>query len=113
MARRKSLHHRFKHVACGHQTVWSANMNLRDIRIGQRLTIGFGLVITLLILLAALALVRIQSLAGDLTSLVDETYPRTVMANRMKADLNEVSRSMLSTLVMSDEGQITGELANI
>jgi methyl-accepting chemotaxis protein len=88
-------------------------MNLRDIRIGQRLTIGFGLVITLLVLLAALALIRIQSLSGDLTSLVDETYPRTVMANRMKADLNEVSRSMLSTLVMSDEGQIKGELANI
>ena len=112
-ARRQLLHHRFKHVACGHQTVWSANMNLRDIRIGQRLTIGFGLVITLLVLLAALALVRIQRLSGEVTSLVEDTYPRTVMANRMKADLNEVSRSMLSTLVMSDEGQINGELANI
>jgi methyl-accepting chemotaxis protein len=88
-------------------------MNIRDIRIGQRLTFGFGLVIALLLLLAALALLRIQSLSGEVTSLVDETYPRTVMANRMKADLNEVSRSMLSTLVMSDAEQIKGELARI
>ena len=88
-------------------------MNIRDIRIGQRLTIGFGLVIALLLLLAALALLRIQSLSGEVTSLVDETYPRTVMANGIKADLNEVSRSMLSILVMSDAEQIKGELSRI
>ncbi len=88
-------------------------MNLRNIRIGQRLTIGFGLVIALLIMLASLALLRINSLSGEITSLVDSTYPRTVIANRMKADLNEVSRSMLSILVMSDDSQIKDELANI
>ncbi|RZI79892.1 MAG: HAMP domain-containing protein [Rubrivivax sp.] len=88
-------------------------MNIRNIRIGQRLAIGFGLVITLLILLAGLALTRIQSLSHEITSLVETTYPRTVIANNLKADLNEMSRSMLSILVMSDEEQIKGELANI
>ncbi|MFY9477209.1 MAG: methyl-accepting chemotaxis protein [Aquabacterium sp.] len=88
-------------------------MNIRNIRIGQRLTIGFGLVIALLILLAGLALMRIQSLSSEVGSLTQNTYPRTVVANNMKADLNEMSRSMLSILVMSDEGQIKGELANI
>jgi methyl-accepting chemotaxis protein len=88
-------------------------MNIRNIKIGQRLTIGFGLVTALLVLLAGLALLRIQSLSGDLSSLVQTTYPRTVIANGMKADLNEVSRSMLSVLVMSDEGQIQEELVKI
>ena len=88
-------------------------MNIRNIRIGQRLTIGFGLVIALLVMLAGLALVRIDSLSAEITSLVQTTYPRTVIANNMKADLNEMSRSMLSILVMTDDEQIKGELANI
>jgi methyl-accepting chemotaxis protein len=88
-------------------------MNIRDIRIGQRLTIGFGLVTTLLILLAGLALVRISGLNKEIGDLVGENYPRTVVANAMKSDLNEISRNMLSTLVMSDDGQIKAELANI
>ena len=88
-------------------------INIRNIRIGQRLTLGFGLVITLMILLAGLALVRIQNLSSETTELVDVTYPQTVVANQMKANLNEISRSMLSVLVMSDEEQIKGELARI
>jgi methyl-accepting chemotaxis protein len=88
-------------------------MNIRDIRIGQRLSLGFGLVIALLLLLATLALVRIHSLSQEVAGLVDTSYPRTVIANGMKADLNEISRSMLSILVMSDADQIKGELANI
>jgi methyl-accepting chemotaxis protein len=88
-------------------------MNIRNIKIGHRLTIGFGLVTALLILLAGLAVLRIQSLSGDLGALVQSTYPRTVFANHMKANLNEVSRSMLSILVMSDEEQIQAELLRV
>jgi methyl-accepting chemotaxis protein len=89
------------------------HMNIRNIRIGQRLTLGFGLVIALLIMLATLAIVRISSLNNEISSLVGENYPRTVIANKMKSDLSEISRSMLSTLVMSDDGQIKAELVNI
>tara|TARA_B110001454_G_scaffold216871_1_gene240937 strand:- start:648 stop:2264 length:1617 start_codon:yes stop_codon:yes gene_type:complete len=88
-------------------------VNIRNIRIGQRLTLGFGLVIALMILLAGLALTRIQDLSHETTEIVSGTYPQTVTANRMKANLNEISRSMLSVLVMSDEEQIKGELVNI
>ena len=88
-------------------------INIRNIRIGQRLTIGFGLVIALMVLLAGLALTRIQGLSHETTEIVHGTYPQTVTANRMKAHLNEISRSMLSVLVMSDDEQIKGELANI
>ena len=77
-------------------------INIRNIRIGQRLTLGFGLVIALMVLLAGLALTRIQDLSHVTTEIVDATYPQTVTANRMKANLNEISRSMLSVLVMSD-----------
>ncbi|MBI2732359.1 MAG: MCP four helix bundle domain-containing protein, partial [Aquabacterium sp.] len=88
-------------------------MNIRHIRIGQRLMLGFGLVIALLMLLAGVAMLRINSLNSEIGSMVNETYPRTVIANKMKADLNDISRSMLSILVMSDADQMKGEVANI
>ncbi len=85
-------------------------MNIRDLRIGQRLTLGFGLVIALLMLLAAVAVARIQALNAEIGSLVGEAYPRTELALSIKNDLHELSRSMLSVLVMNDAEQIKGEL---
>ncbi|WP_025918138.1 methyl-accepting chemotaxis protein [Herminiimonas sp. CN] len=88
-------------------------MNTKKMRIGQRLALGFGAVIALLIMLASLAYVRIASLDGEITLLVKDRYPKTVIANTIKADLNEVTRNMLNVLIMTEPGQIKKELANI
>ncbi len=88
-------------------------MNIMKMSIGKRLTFGFGFVIALLIILASLAYIRIASLTGEVTLMVKDRYPKTVIANKIKADLNEVSRNMLSVLIMTDPGQIKKELQNI
>ena len=88
-------------------------MNIRMMSIGQRLAIGFGVVIALLIILAAISYVRISSLNQEMTVMVKESYPKTIVANEIKADLNEMTRNMLSVLIMTDPGQIKKELGNI
>jgi methyl-accepting chemotaxis protein len=88
-------------------------MNWQSLRIGQRLTLGFGVVIALLLLLAGLSYIRINSLNVEIHSLVEKEYPKTVVANTIKAELNEITRSMLSVLIMTDESQIDKELKNI
>jgi methyl-accepting chemotaxis protein len=88
-------------------------MNIRNMGIGQRLAIGFGVVIALLVMLAALSYLRIGGLNQEMTSMVKERYPKTVVANGIKADVNEVTRSMLNVLIMSDPDQIKAELANM
>ena len=50
--------------------------------------------------MAGLALTRIQGLSHETTEIVHGTYPQTVTANRMKAHLNEISRSMLSVRIV-------------
>jgi methyl-accepting chemotaxis protein len=45
--------------------------------------------------------------------MVDVRYPKTVVANTIKADVNETTRSMLNVLIMTDPSQIAKELANI
>ena len=88
-------------------------MNIRNMRIGQRLAVGFGVVIALLVMLAVLSYLRIGGLNQEVTSSVKEHYPKTVAANNIKADVNEITRSMLNVLIMSDPDQIKAELANM
>jgi methyl-accepting chemotaxis protein len=88
-------------------------MNIMKMSIGKRLTVGFGVVIALLILLATLSSIRIGGLAAQVNQVVNDRYPKTVLANKIKVDLNEMTRNMLSVLIMTDPGQIKAELANI
>lgn len=86
-------------------------MNIRNMGIGQRLAVGFGVVIALLIMLAALSYLRIGTLNQEVTTMVKSRYPKTVLANAIKADVNEATRSMLNALIMTDPDQIKPELA--
>ncbi|HCN87621.1 MAG TPA: methyl-accepting chemotaxis protein [Oxalobacteraceae bacterium] len=88
-------------------------MNIKKMRIGQRLALGFGVVISLLVMLASLSYIRIGSLDGEINLMVKDRYPKTVIANKIKEQLNEVTRNMLSVLIMTDPTQIKNELANI
>lgn len=88
-------------------------MKLNRLRIGQRLTLAFGVVTLFLMMLAGLSYIRISSLNGEITTMVKDRYPKTVIANKIKADLNESTRSMLNVLIMADAGQIKKELDNI
>jgi methyl-accepting chemotaxis protein len=81
-------------------------------RIGQRLAVGFGFVIALLVLLAGISYLRLESLNKEMETLVQVRYANTVTANRVKEDVSEATRSMLNVLIMSDPDQIRKELAN-
>ncbi len=86
---------------------------IKNMRIGQRLALGFGVVIFLLLTLAGLSYLRIATLNDEVGKMVDTRYPKTVVANTIKADVNEATRSMLNVLIMTDPSQIAKELANI
>ncbi|MES3024716.1 MAG: MCP four helix bundle domain-containing protein [Pseudomonadota bacterium] len=82
-------------------------------RIGQRLAIGFAVVIALLVMLATISYGRISNLNTEVDSVVNERYPKTVAVNGIKHEVNELTRSMLNVLIMTDAGQIKAELANM
>ncbi len=86
---------------------------IKNMRIGQRLALGFGVVIFLLLTLAGLSYLRIATLNQEVGKMVDTRYPKTVVANVIKADVNEATRSMLNVLIMTDPSQIAKELASI
>ena len=88
-------------------------MVISGLSLRKRLTLSFAVVIALMGLLAILAYVRISGLNHEIEALIKDQYPKTTIANVIKAQINEVSRSMLGILIMTDPGQIKAELANI
>jgi methyl-accepting chemotaxis protein len=86
---------------------------LKSLRIGQRLSFGFSVVIAFLLSVAALGYFGIQSLNAEISTLVSRDYQKTLLANRAKAELGDASRGMMSTLIMTGEAQIKKELSSI
>ena len=87
--------------------------HLFNLRIGQRLSLGFGVVIAIFLVMATLAYTGLGSLNAAITSLVGREYQQTVLTNRAKTELADASRGMMSTLLMSSDEQIKKELASI
>jgi methyl-accepting chemotaxis protein len=88
-------------------------MKLAHLRIGQRLTLVFAAVIALFVVMAGIALHSIASLRAELVGMAQHSYHSTVLANRLKAEVGDVSRSMMAVLIMTDEAQTKAELASI
>ena len=88
-------------------------MKFSDMKIGQRLSIGFGLAILLMLAVTAIGVTQISKVNGDIKDMVRDFYPKTVMVNVIKGALNDTSRSMRSVLFVNTAAEINAELAAI
>jgi methyl-accepting chemotaxis protein len=86
---------------------------LSRLRIGQRLTTGFAVVIACLVGMAALGYFGIRTLNAEVGQLVSSDYKAVALANKAKGELGDASRSLMTTLIMSGEEQIKKELDNV
>ena len=79
-------------------------------KVGTRLIIGFGTVLVFIFLASLIAYINIYSLNNQIDKLVNDYFPKTVWSNNMAEGANQIARSMRNTLLMSDQGQVQGEL---
>ncbi|MFC7288900.1 methyl-accepting chemotaxis protein [Herminiimonas glaciei] len=86
---------------------------MKNLKIGQRLSLSFGSIVALLVILATLAFTRIGGLNDAITEVDGDRYPKTVLANVMKDDLNQIARNMRNALLMTEKAAIQAELAQI
>ncbi|MDR7330926.1 methyl-accepting chemotaxis protein [Roseateles asaccharophilus] len=86
---------------------------LSRLRIGQRLTAGFAVVIACLVGMAALGYFGIRTLNAEVGQLLSSDYKAVALANKAKGELGDASRSLMTTLIMTGEEQIKKELDNV
>ncbi len=86
---------------------------MKNLKIGQRLSLSFGSIVILLVVLATLAFTRIGGLNDAISEVDGDRYPKTVLANVMKDDLNQIARNMRNALLMTEKAAIQAELTQI
>jgi len=85
----------------------------KNLKIGVRLGIGFGLVLAMLVIVGGLAFLRLNGLNAEIGDMVNDKFPKTVTAGRIIDDINVVARSTRNVLLVKDPEQIKAELQRV
>ncbi|MEF8714388.1 MAG: methyl-accepting chemotaxis protein [Accumulibacter sp.] len=71
----------------------------KNLKIGVRLALGFGLVVILLLGISVLSYLRVGGLNADIDTLVKDFFPKTVWANNVIDAINQVARAQRNLLI--------------
>ncbi|MDY0013593.1 MAG: methyl-accepting chemotaxis protein [Rhodocyclaceae bacterium] len=85
----------------------------KNLKIGVRLGLGFGLVLVLLVAISAISYLRLGQLTGEIRDMVTDKFPKTVQANDMIDELNVMARAMRNAVLVKDPAAVKKELERI
>ena len=86
---------------------------LKNMKIGTRLSMGFGLVLILMIMLGIFAINRLKAIDNNVEELVKDKWPKTVMLNEITEQINVVARAMRNMLLTDDPAVHQKELSRV
>ena len=85
----------------------------KNMKIGMKLGLGFGVVLTLLLLLGGISVSKITLLGKDISSLADDKWPKAERAFEIKGQINLVARALRNSLLTNDAAIQEKELARV
>jgi len=74
----------------------------KNLKIGVRLGVGFAITLALLVAVAVTGVARIGQLSDNLDELVNDNYPKTVLANSVVRAINVIARNLRNAVIYSD-----------
>ncbi|MBC7681881.1 MAG: MCP four helix bundle domain-containing protein, partial [Ferruginibacter sp.] len=86
---------------------------LQNMKIGSRLAIGFSIVISLLIAMAALGMSRINAVDQNTESILHDRFHKVALAQKIENEVNRQSRAVRTALITSDAALVQAELAKV
>ncbi|PXX47501.1 methyl-accepting chemotaxis protein [Undibacterium pigrum] len=88
-------------------------MNFANLKISQRLYLGFSVVIFLLVIVVAIAISRLTLLNSEINLTVNDRYQKIYVLNLAIKNLNLQARNLRNILLMSDQAEIKKEIDSI
>jgi methyl-accepting chemotaxis protein len=82
-------------------------------KISTRLGLGFGAMIALSMIVAILDIANMRNIQGELDNVVNDEYPRTVMANKIVENISAIGIFMRDSLLVEGPENIQAELDGI
>ncbi len=86
---------------------------MNNLKIGTRLALGFGVSILLMILLAVISVSKISSIDSQVSNLVTDRFPKTVMANQVIDQINIIAVAMRMALLEDKPEDVAREINTI
>ena len=81
-------------------------MQLKQLKIGQRLALGFGLVLALLVVVLGTGIQKLQAMDALLVRIVEGNNVRIEAASNMRDSLRRISIAVRDMTIISDEAQM-------
>ena len=86
---------------------------LKNMKIGPRLAFGFGSILVLMIGVGVFSLFQIRGLNASLDTLLHDRFPKTVQANNVINDINEIARALRNMMIEPSKASMDAELTRI
>ncbi|GFE62883.1 methyl-accepting chemotaxis protein [Geobacter sp. AOG2] len=77
-------------------------MNSSNMKIGVRLTIGFGVVLLFLVILGVYSISRLSSINGEVQRVTDDRWPKARSLAEVKDNMNVIARAVRN-MILSDD----------
>ncbi len=85
----------------------------KKMKLGTKLGLGFGVVIVLMIGIVAFSITSLSQINSKMDKVVNDRYPKTVMANDTTDQVNVVARSVRNMVIMTKQADIEKEADRI
>jgi len=86
---------------------------MKNLKIGVRLGLGFAIIVALMLIVGGYSIIKINQLDTIVNSLVEDKYPKTVMLNEMKGNINVIARALRNLILLDDKEEIRKETQRI
>ena len=83
---------------------------MQNLKIGVRLGIGYAVMAIFLLVVAILGINRASVIEGEVKTLVNDRFPKTVWANNIIDQVNIVARAMRNSLLVKTDEEARKEL---
>ncbi|MES2261748.1 MAG: methyl-accepting chemotaxis protein [Pseudomonadota bacterium] len=97
--------------ACVDKNSEESLMKLRNLKIGQRLGLGFGVTVMLMMTITAIGAYQLFQSSQRIEKIINEQYPQTLLINQIKVDHMEGLGNMRNILLINDPNNTQTELS--
>ena len=88
-------------------------MNLQNMKISTRLMLGFAAMGALIALLGAVALTRITNIGAEFDVVQQDRFPKIVLVNEIKGEVNDVARAVRNFFIMTDAADLKSQFDEV
>lgn len=86
---------------------------LNNIKIGMRLSLGFGVAVIVLLVIGVTNLINLGKLDSNVSDLVNDKFPKTIWANEIRDNINDNSRAIRNLFLLTDTREIDKEFTRL